>query len=238
MKHLLPALLLPVALLAAKPDEVPEGYKLAYKQDFSKADSLKDFIATDIRAWKWGKDGDRGYIEHFTRSKYRYKVRSPYNIALVANVEVQDFVLYADLQQTGKEYGHRDMCIFYNFQDRSRFYYTHIASVTDKHAHNCFIVNEKPRIKISHETTKGHKWGARPWHNVKVVREQDSGKIEIYVNDLAKPIMRATDKTFGMGRIGFGSFDDTGRISNVRLYAPEVNTTKSLDPFVEGRPVK
>ena len=46
----------------------------------------KDFIATDIRAWKWGKDDDRGYIEQFGRSKYKYKVRSPYNIALVGNI--------------------------------------------------------------------------------------------------------------------------------------------------------
>ena len=110
------------------------------------------------------------------------------------------------LQQTGKEYGHRDMCIFYNFQNRSRFYYTHIASATDNHAHNCFIVNQKPRTKISHETSKGHKWSSKPWHNVKVVRQQESGKIEIYVNDMSKPIMRATDKTFRHGAYRFWKF--------------------------------
>ncbi len=226
---------LPICLVAAKGDQLPEGYKLVYKQDFEDANSLRDFIATDIRAWKWGKDDDRGYIEQFGHSKYKYKVRSPYNIALVGNIEAQDFVLFADLQQTGKEYGHRDMCVFYNFQNRSRFYYTHIASVTDKHAHNCFIVNEKPRTKISHETSKGHKWSSKPWHKVKVVRQQESGKIEIYVNDMSKPIMRATDKTFGMGRIGFGSFDDTGRISKVRLYSPEAKVSTAGDPFGDGR---
>ena len=47
--------------------------------------------------------------------------------------------------------------------------------------------------------------------------------------------MRATDTTFGMGRVGFGSFDDTGRISNIRLYAPKSNVPKAVDPFVEGR---
>ncbi|MDE0820590.1 MAG: hypothetical protein OSA95_05690 [Opitutales bacterium] len=234
MKKLFILILIPV-LINAAPKGVPEGYKLAYKQDFENADSLKDFIPTDSRVWKWGEDGDRGYIEHFGRSKYKYKVRSPYNITLIGGVEVKDFVLFADLQQTGKEYGHRDMCIFYNFQDRSHFYYTHIASVTDNHAHNCFIVNDKPRTKISHETTKGHKWSSKPWHNVKLVREQESGKIDIYVNDMDKPIMRATDKTFGMGRIGFGSFDDTGRISKVRLYAPESNKNPGDDPFTEGR---
>jgi hypothetical protein len=52
---------------------------------------------------------------------------------------------------------------------------------------------------------------------------------------MKKPIMRATDKTFDWGRIGFGSFDDAGRVRNVRLYAPESRKSKAGDPFVEGR---
>ncbi len=234
-KSLLLIPFLTIFTLHAAPEGIPEGYKLVYKQDFPDAKSLKDFIPTDTRVWKWGKDGDRGYIEHFGRSKYKYKVRSPYNIALIGGIEVKDFVLFVDMMQTGKEYGHRDMCIFYGFQDRSHFYYTHIASVTDNHAHNCFIVNDKPRTKISHETTKGHKWGSKDWHQMKVVREQASGKIEIYVNDMAKPIMRATDKTFGLGRIGFGSFDDTGRVSRIRLFSPDSKENSGDDPFIEGR---
>ena len=29
------------------------------------------------------------------------------------------------------------------------------------------------------------------------------------------PIMTATDKTFGDGFVGFGSFDDTGKVDNI-----------------------
>ena len=215
--------------------DIPENYKLVYQQDFKSDKSLGEFVATDKRVWKWGSEKGVGYIEHFGKSKYKYKVRSPYNIALVDGIEVKDFILEAKLRQTGKEYGHRDMCLFYNFKDRSHFYYTHIASVTDNHAHNCFIVNDKPRTKISHETTKGHKWGSRDWHDIRLVREFESGKIEVDVNDFEKPIMRAKDKTFDWGRIGFGSFDDTGRIAEIKLYAPESRKVKAADPFKEGR---
>ena len=52
---------------------------------------------------------------------------------------------------------------------------------------------------------------------------------------MKKPIMRAIDKTFDWGRIGFGSFDDTGRVRNIRLYAPESRKSNAGDPFVEGR---
>ncbi len=235
------ALCLPLAGAEKKaplPKGIPAGYKLVYSQDFegNEAKEKSRFWFTSPDNWNVPAVRGKSFIEFKTKpSKYKYKVRSPLTIGLIRDVEVQDFVLEADLQQTGKEYGHRDMCVFYGFKDRSHFYYTHIASVTDDHAHNCFIVNDKPRIKISHETTKGHKWSAKDWHRVRLVREHASGKIEVYINDTKKPIMRATDKTFDWGRIGFGSFDDAGRVRNVRLYAPESRKSKAGDPFVEGR---
>ena len=214
---------------------IPENYKLVYKQDFESKESLDEFVATDKRVWKWGEEKGIGFIEHFRKSKYKYEVRSPFNIALVDGIEVKDFILEAKLRQTGKEYGHRDMCVFYNFKDRSHFYYTHIASVTDNHAHNCFVVNGKPRTKISHKTTQGHNWSKREWHDFRLLREHSTGKIDVFVNDFEKPIMRAVDKTFEWGRVGFGSFDDTGRVAAVRLYAPESRKPDDGDPFAKGR---
>ena len=214
---------------------IPENYKLVYKQDFESKESLDEFVATDKRVWKWGEEKGIGFIEHFGKSKYKYEVRSPFNIALVDGIEVKDFILEAKLRQTGKEYGHRDMCVFYNFKGRAHFYYTHIASVTDNHAHNCFVVNGNPRTKISHKTTQGHNWSSREWHDFRLVREHSTGKIDVFVNDFEKPIMRAVDKTFEWGRVGFGSFDDTGRVAAVRLYAPESRKPDDGDPFVEAR---
>ncbi len=39
--------------------------------------------------------------------------------------------------------------------------------------------------------------------------------------------MTAKDKTFGAGYIGFGTFDDSGRIDNIKIYAPKMETKKS-----------
>ena len=152
---------------------IKKPYKLVYKQDFdgNQAQVKSGFWFTEPNNWKVPAIRGISYMDFVSKGhNYKYKVRSPNTIGLVKEVEVKDFVLEAELQQTGKEYGHRDMCDFYGFQDRSHFYYTHIASVTDNHAHNCFIVNDKPRTKISHETTKGHKWGAKDWHQVRLVR--------------------------------------------------------------------
>ncbi|MBU63594.1 MAG: hypothetical protein CMI26_13935, partial [Opitutae bacterium] len=129
-------------------DDAPVGFsnhKMVYFQGFdgNEAQAKNSFWFTNPHNWKVPAVRGKSFIEFQSKGhNYKYKVRSPYTIGLVKEVEVKDFVLEAQLQQTGKEYGHRDMCIFYNFQDRSHFYYTHIASVTDNHAHNCFIVND------------------------------------------------------------------------------------------------
>lgn len=201
----------------------PEGYKLIYHQPFESGDALKHFVFSDPAAWKMEKQGDRLALGLVAQSKYKATHRSPFNISLLNGPHVGDFVLEVEMQQTGKEYSHRDMCLYFGFQDPDHFYYVHIATKTDAHAHNIFIVNDAPRLKISDKTTEGFDWG-KPgaWHTVRLVREASSGKIEVYVDKGADPIMTATDKTFGAGWLGFGSFDDTGLVDDIRLWAPEV----------------
>jgi hypothetical protein len=113
---------------------------------------------------------------------------------------------------------HRDMCVFFGYQDPSHFYYAHIATAADDAAHSIDIVNGAPRRSIVLERTKGADWGTG-YHDVRVVRDSSSGSIEVFFDDTEGPIMRAVDKTFGSGGIGFGTFDDTGNIDDVMVWA-------------------
>ena len=209
-----------------QPASLPDGYKLLYEQTFADAAALKDFVMTDPAAWKWAADGKSAALELVQQSKYEPAVRSPFNIALIADKVFSDFVLEADLIQTGKEYGHRDMCLFFGFQNPTNFYYTHIATAADEHAHNVFLVKNAPRTKIAKETTKGVNWGLNVWHKVRLERKLSDGAIKVYFDDLAKPIMVAEDKTFGAGWIGFGSFDDTGKVDNIRVWGPAAESKR------------
>lgn len=210
---------------AEKASNLPKGYRLLYQQDFSKADAIKEFAMTDPDAWKIS--GTNSSLELAAQSKYTPVVRSPVNIALIADKLFTDFVLEADLLQTSKEYGHRDMCLFFGFQSPTNFYYVHIATATDVHAHNIFIVNGTLRTKISKQTTPGVDWGNGVWHKVRVERTVSDGTIKIYFDDLTKPIMVAEDKTFASWNIGFGSFDGTGRIDNIRIWGPSAKKSKT-----------
>ena len=204
---------------------VPAGYQLLYQQEFGETKAEKEFVYTDASAWKVTDENGEQALELVQQSKYEPKVRSPFNIALIADREFGDFILEADLRQTGREYGHRDMCLFFGWQNPSQFYYVHMASVMDDHAHNVFIVNNEPRTKISLKTTEGVAWG-QDWHHVRLERKVEDGTIKVFFDDMEKPIMTAKDKAFGAGYVGFGSFDDTGKIRNVKIWGPKLEKKK------------
>lgn len=202
----------------------PEGYSILYSQDFKASDAINDFEMTDPSAWRIEKSGA---LELFGKSDYRARVRSPFNIALIKNKLFGDFTMYVKLAQTGREYGHRDLCLFFGAQNSTNFYYVHIASVADDHANNIFLVNDEPRVKIATKTTEGTNWGETgSWHTVKIERKLADGSIKIYFDNMENPIMEATDQHFDIGRIGFGSFDDTGMFDNILIYGPKLHEGK------------
>jgi hypothetical protein len=228
MKSLLFLLTFVIAGTSGAAADLPNGYKLLYEQNFENAKSVQSFQMTDSNAWKWVSSDDPhgGAMELFQQSKYKPIVRSPVNIALIKDKVFGDFVVEVDMIQTGKEYGHRDMCIFYGYQSPTNFYYTHIATAADPNAHNTFIVNGAPRKNFAKETTKGVNWGLGVWHHVKLERTTSDGMIKVYFDDMTKPIMIAQDTTFKTGGIGFGSFDDTGRVDNIKIWGPSVEDKK------------
>ncbi|HYC85584.1 MAG TPA: hypothetical protein VEB86_10195 [Chryseosolibacter sp.] len=204
---------------AAFSQQIPSGYKLVYEESFDKRDSYDGFTFTQPDKWLLS-GGQTGKALEFTGiSDYQPPFRSPHTIALIATVAVGSFILEADLLQTGREYGHRDMCVVFGFQDPSHFYYAHIASKMDDNAHQLMVVNEAPRKKISLFTTPGVEWGQGQWHKVRVERTLTDGKIRIFFD--GQLIQEAVDASFANGYIGFGSFDDSGKVDNIRLWAPE-----------------
>ena len=220
------------ALALPADDKLPAGFKELYKQDFAKPEAANDFVFSDPAVWKHGKDKDGGYLElaydrKAYKSTYNPKSRSPIHIALIANKTFTDFVLDCEMQSTTEAYGHQDMCLYFGFTDPQKFYYVHVARAADMNAHNAFIVNDAPRKNFAKETTKGIDWKANTWHKVRIARDTAKGTIEVFFDDLTKPIMKAEDKTFGAGHIGFGSFDDTGRVRNIRISGPKAEDKKA-----------
>lgn len=220
MKSLLFLIILLLPFVSIAQANLPEGYRLLYQQDFEALSSERDFEFAEANGWQFAEaDGHGRVLELIRTNDYQPTVRSPHSIAMLKDLRFGDFVLEADYKQTGREYNHRDLCVFFGMVDKSHFYYTHIASIADPNAHNVFIVNNAPRKNFAEKTTKGVDWGSG-WHRVRVERKIAEGTIKIYFDDMKTPVIEGTDKSFTYGRIGFGSFDDTGMVDNVKIWGP------------------
>ncbi len=198
----------------------PDGMKLIYQHDFEDR-SMDRYEPTDATAWKLGEVKGSHFASLIRKdSKFEPPVRSPFNRNLIRDLKLGTFTMDVRVQSTIPDYDHRDLCLFFGYQDDSHLYYVHLGKEADDHANQIFIVNEKPRSKISTKTTTGTPW-TDEWHNVRISRNIKHGEVLVYFDDMQTPAMTATDTTFGEGRVGFGSFDDIGNFDDIRIYIPE-----------------
>ena len=205
---------------ASAEDKLP----LVYEEDFE--NGAKNWEPTDDSAWKVVDSGSsKVYSQFKKKSDYNPPHRSPFNISLLRDVFVGDFDLHVKVKSTHPDYGHRDVCLFFGYQDPANFHYVHLGKKADAHANQIFIVDDKPRTKISLTSTDGTDWDDQ-WHDVKIERRVSDGTINVYFDDMKNPVMTAKDKTFTWGRVGLGSFDDTADFDNVRLYGAKVEKPK------------
>jgi|TARA_B100000519_G_scaffold179788_1_gene170863 hypothetical protein len=195
--------------LAAEP-----ALPIVATEDFSQ--SAGNWEPKDPSAWKVVKQGSESFYSMFKDSSYRPEVRSPVNFALLKDISVSDFVLDVDMRSTQEVYGHQDLCLFFGYQDASHFYYVHLGREADAHANSIFLVNGEPRVSIAQKRTDGTNW-SKEWHHVRIKRDIEKGTIAVFFDDMKKPVMTTTDKHFLHGRVGIGSFDDTGDFDNFRL---------------------
>jgi hypothetical protein len=208
-----------LAVVAARLNAAEE-LPVVYADDFESG--IDNWQPLDAKQWQ-AKKSDAGQVlsQHEKKSGYKPPHRSPTNIALLKDVVVGDMDLTVKVRSTHPDYGHRDACVVFGYQDPAHFYYVHLGKQADDHANQIFIVNDAPRKKISLTSTEGTNWDDE-WHTVRVSRRPKEGKIAIYFDDMEKPVMTADDKTFAWGRIGLGTFDDTADFDNLEIRGVKV----------------
>jgi hypothetical protein len=195
--------------------DLAAGEKVKVHADFSKG--LDGWQPTDTTIWE-SKKLDDGTLVAYVKGQskdYQPKFRSPHSILLKKDLVLGSFTLTAKVKTTQTSRAHRDLCVFFGWQDPEHFYYVHNAEQTDPAANQVFIVNEAPRILITESGDNGTKWGQDEWHDIKLVRDVESGLIEMYFDDMEKPKKVAHDKKFTWGAVGIGTFDDHGYFKDV-----------------------
>lgn len=193
---------------------------IRFQTGFEDPTDVQRFQPTDPKAWKVvEQDGNHVFALTVRQSNYKPPQRSPYNIALVKELDAGSVAIDVRMQSAMTDYGHRSLCLFFNYVDPSHFYYVHFGKEADPHANQIFIVNGADRKAISKTTTDGTPWDDE-WHHARVLRDVETGDISVFFDDMTKPVMTANDKSFTSGQVGIGSFDDAGNFDDVVIYAP------------------
>ena len=197
--------------------EMQHGLPLVFEDGFENGRS--NWQVTDETSWKHQElDGNNVFSVVRRKSAYKPTFRSPGHIGLIKGLELTDFVLMYKVSGPFPERaGHRDSCAFFCYQNADQFYYVHTGLKPDPHSGQIMKVDKAARKALT-QNKNMTPWKEDTWHQVKVVRDSKSGKIEIYFDDMNKPYMSVVDKTFGKGLLGIGTFDDINHFDDVKVY--------------------
>jgi len=177
-----------------------------HDQNFETADSLSKFTLDGSGAWEV-KDHMLVLTKAGTPGG---PIRRPSALAILQSDPLVRADVQVEMRSTApEEVKNRDLEIIFGYESPSRFYYVHLAGITDPNHNGIFLVDNKDRRRID-DGTAPPQLKDREWHRVRLERDGATGRIEIYVDGSKRPALRATDTTIPSGRVGLGSFDDTG----------------------------
>jgi hypothetical protein len=144
-------------------------------------------------------------------------IRRPAALAILKSEPLTDLTFRAELRSTAPvDLAVRDVQLVVGYQSSSQFYYVHMSAKTDAVHNGIFLVNNADRRRIDEPNSKPHLTD-QAWHRVRLERNVSTGSIAVFFDDETTPMLSATDKTLTSGRVGVGSFDETGEFRNVEV---------------------
>jgi hypothetical protein len=142
-------------------------------------------------------------------------IRRPATVAIFKTPPMQRVTIEAEIRcTTPVDVVYRDLQLIFGYESPTRFYYTHLSGITDDVHNGVFLVDNADRRRIDSGRTPPV-LKDQAWHRVRLERDGSSGRIQIYVDGATAPAFDLTDATIKTGRVGLGSFDDTGEFRNV-----------------------
>ena len=216
----------------AAPAKERDGLPLVFHEDFADADAaFKKFDLLDPDDWKMAKGPDgESVLSLFKRptekSSGNPPVRSPFGRAMVKDLYVKSFVMEVRFRSTIKAYPHQDLGLHFGEQDVSHLYYVHFGRAPDPNAGNIFLVNGEPRKNLLSPNKKPTEW-TEHYHVGRVERHAD-GTIATFFD--GQPYLSVKDETFQVGRVGVGSFDDTGDFAEVTVWGEKAEKPPAHPP--------
>jgi hypothetical protein len=143
--------------------------------------------------------------------------RRPFQFALANVPDYARVTVEADVKPLG-----RSVTIVFAYLDEAHFDYAHLSIDTGEKqpVHNgIFHVYGGERVRISNPRGPASFAATGRWYRVRLTHDAKAGSVRVTVDGQAVPALRATDVSLGAGKVGIGSFDETGEFRNVKITA-------------------
>lgn len=115
----------------------------------------------------------------------------------------------------------RDLVLIFGYEDPEHFYYAHVSNDSDGKTHSVIMrVEATGRTPIQLEESPKPALGVG-WQTIRLSHEAN-GAISVWVDDQEKPVLTANDTRYPVGRLGFGSFNDTAEFDEVAITGDRV----------------
>jgi hypothetical protein len=144
-------------------------------------------------------------------------IRRPAALAILRTPPLDRVRLEVQLRCTAPpDVVYRDLQIVFGYESPARFYYAHLSGITDAVHNGVFLVNRADRRRIDSGATPPV-LRDREWHRIRLDWAGETGRIQIFVDGSPAPAFDLTDATIRAGRVGVGSFDDTGEFRQMSV---------------------
>jgi len=150
-------------------------------------------------------------------------VRRPYTTAVLTPETMQQDGQWANtislrlrsLEPEGKK--GRDAVVVLGYVDDTHYTYVHVSNDADGRAHNIIMKVQGDQRRTIHQPAQPEpRLTGDGWHDVKVTYDR-AGRIHVYMNDMAEPLMRAVDADVVDKPMGVGSFNDRAAFTAIKL---------------------
>ncbi len=141
--------------------------------------------------------------------------RRPIQFALTEVPDYSRLTFEADVKALGSS-----LLIAFAYRDAAHFDYAHLSvdTAAKQPVHNgIFHVYGGERVRISTERGPAAFSATGRWHHVKLMHDATMGTVDVLVDGQPLPALHAVDLSLGPGKIGPGSFDETGEFKNVTI---------------------
>jgi hypothetical protein len=141
--------------------------------------------------------------------------RRPIQFALTGLADYERVTVEADVMPLGSS-----LLIVFAYRDEAHFDYAHLSTdpASSQPVHNgIFHVYGGERVRISPDRGPAAFAASGRWFHIKLTHDALAGAVRVMVDGQPLPALEAVDRSLGPGKLGMGSFDETGAFKNVTI---------------------